>query len=183
MVRRLWAKYLWALRHRPLRTNVISAGLILSVGDRIAQVVEGGEKDHNFARSARLAVWGSLISAPISYYWFRQLERWWPASGGFKAALRKTVVNQLIMAPFLNALFFFYVIIWQDSDHSIWKRWQLKMSQEYYLTIFLSTSLWTPMHLFNFFVLPPDFRVVFQSVVLVLWTAYLSFVGHRNPSA
>eukprot|EP00747_Dinoflagellata_sp_TGD_P189487 gnl/TRDRNA2_/TRDRNA2_49872_c0_seq1.p2 gnl/TRDRNA2_/TRDRNA2_49872_c0~~gnl/TRDRNA2_/TRDRNA2_49872_c0_seq1.p2 ORF type:complete len:107 (-),score=5.76 gnl/TRDRNA2_/TRDRNA2_49872_c0_seq1:380-700(-) len=95
-MRRLWAAYSEALRVRPLRTNVASAGAIMFVGDSAAQQIElrrDGALAHcqDFGRTATMTSWNALFFAPFFFYWMRGGRRLmiWNGCCGGSVCLRR----------------------------------------------------------------------------------------------
>lgn len=102
ILRTVWLRYNNALQQRPFVTNTVSAGLIMTVGDSVSQVrwaphsstvqhndtfqngllqhvLEGAPlSEHNWLRSAKLALWGFTMGGVPTVIWFRFLDRRWP---------------------------------------------------------------------------------------------------------
>ena len=66
------------------------------------------------------------------------------------------------------------------SSNSFWHEWYAKLERDLWETQVNSLKVWGTAQSFNFLVLPPHTRVLFSNCVLMVWTAYLSVVGHRD---
>ena len=80
-VRSLWESFAELLIEHPMKTNAIASGVLCSLGDALAQAFEwrlgvtSPEKEsYNFMRTARMAVWGTLIGGPVLALWYRTLH-------------------------------------------------------------------------------------------------------------
>jgi hypothetical protein len=73
MARRVWARYVDALRTHPRITNSLTACVVGGAGDALAQSIEysGSETSLSGARVARVAAWGLTAGGVPMFYWFR----------------------------------------------------------------------------------------------------------------
>ncbi|KAJ8602278.1 hypothetical protein CTAYLR_003684 [Chrysophaeum taylorii] len=170
----LVARYLEALRRRPLETNCASAMVVTSCGDVISQILERREWDA--VRTAKLSLWGAVWMGPSSTLWFRWLERF---GGGARGLAIKVALNQSTMAPLTNGLFYLYSELWGPFA-TLRQRYSTRMTNEFAATMLASVSVWVPTQTFNFAVVPPFLRPLFLNVAFVLWTAHLSYRGHKT---
>jgi len=58
--------------------------------------------------------------------------------------------------------------------------WRRRLRRDLLRTQLTAFAVWGPAHAFNFSLLPPSTRVLFNSVGQVGWVAFLSFVGHKR---
>ena len=104
--------YCTALAKNPIATNCATAAALSVASDAIAQSVERrGSTDptqkHDTFRSLWMALWGFIMSGLMIHYWFIFLNGLFPVEGlTLVGALKKVMVNQLVMSPGLNGLFF-----------------------------------------------------------------------------
>lgn len=192
--------YLRALHTRPLATNILSAGAITVTGDTLTQCIlryRQPDLAWDSSRTSAMACWGLVAGGAPNYYWFKWLDRTFPYRRGWRL-LGKVLFNQVTIAPFMNSLFFAYVVAYKELDarrhvpaareprddfaRAVWNRWKVKMRQEFVETTMLSCMCWTPAHLLNFAYLPPHTRVVFMNTGLAFWMSFLSYIGHKTPS-
>ena len=119
-MRALWTAYTNAAKAYPLRTNVVTGGVITVAGDTMAQLVDkkqrgkGGEcqrqgKETPFEfksmmegvgldvqRSMAMLGWGTIVSGFTLYHWFKFLDVLFPPERNtFLRVLAKVGVNQV----------------------------------------------------------------------------------------
>ncbi|CAK9062185.1 Adenine/guanine permease AZG1 (AzgA-homolog protein) (Protein AZAGUANINE RESISTANT 1) (AtAzg1) [Durusdinium trenchii] len=97
----LLAAYSSWLQRRPLTTKGISAGLLFSLGDWLAQKLESGGASPDLQRLAAFGSFGASWYAISQHYWFAWMERrvavgWSPT----RAALARVVTHSAVYAPF-----------------------------------------------------------------------------------
>ena len=108
------ASYHRAMQEAPLRTNCVTSAVLSVLSDRIAQSVERSGRTGQ-TRSMWAFVWGALCSVLLTP-WYSVLGAWFPlARTSWLQLIAKLLTNQALLAPGLNTLFFFYVIITQVS--------------------------------------------------------------------
>jgi hypothetical protein len=97
--------------------------------------------------------------------------------------LLKVFINQLIMSPFLNSLFFGYVILTRDFKNTIPQKIELykrKLSKDLLPTIKRSCVYWSLVHIYNFLILPDKYQLLHTNAAFVFWTTYISIIGFRK---
>ena len=74
--------YLAALKAKPFRVNMITAGVVMTAGDTLAQVLEARRDKRTFeldhVRSAKMVTWSVLGFVPINFVAYRYIERIMP---------------------------------------------------------------------------------------------------------
>lgn len=80
----------------------------------------------------------------------------------------------------MNSLFFGYTQLVQFGPKGFWGNWQHKLREDLLDTIKGSLAFWGPVHIFNFYVIPPHFRVLYLSVGLVAWTSFISMKAYKD---
>ena len=204
----MWRWYRNALNKRPLRTNMITAAGAMAVGDTVAQYLErkwcfGGDRPD----SARLAVavaWNGAFFAPSFFLWFRYLDRRFPGAS-LDSAIAKTITNQFVMVAPINAAFVCYSVtaetltreachhlsfhdlleadgfLTRCHDHLpiIWVEIELRLRRDLINLVLSSAKLWMPLNLFNFWLVPTQYRVLPTIFGSIVWSTYISWTTHR----
>ena len=137
----------------------------------------------DLARSGRMLAWGTIVGGAPMYYWFRFLDRLWPPAKNTALSVAKKIsFNQSTMGPLMNMLFFGYVISSANisTPELIPQKWLKKVERELIPTTLNAILFWAPAHVVNFYFVPAHYRVLYLSCGLVVWTAYLSFIGHTR---
>lgn len=57
---------------------------------------------------------------------------------------------------------------------------QDKIKDDFRDVLINNYKVWIPIQFMNFYIVPQNLRVLFQSVVGVLWMSYLSYAAHNK---
>ena len=179
--------YCSSLATAPVITNCLTAAALSITSDGIAQSFErtSSTKDaeHDYARSAWMGLWGYSISGLLVHYWFIFLDRLFPVAGlTFVGAVKKVTVNQLVMSPLLNSMFFAFTTYTRADVVGTTRREYLKrkLAQDMIPTIKRSCAYWGTVQLVNFLYVPQRFRLLYTNFGFLVWTIYISLVGYRQ---
>lgn len=160
-----------AVKARPVRTKALTSFGGFLIGDTIAQSMMSGAWDP--FRCARLAAYGLLLDGPVGHYWYKLLDKYVcpeePTSN--KAVLIKTAADQLVWGPIMTLFFFAFLKALEGHPELIMSTIQ----QKFMPTMLANYVLWPIAHLINFKLVPSDWRILFNNVVAIFWTTYLSF--------
>ena len=137
----------------------------------------------SFYRSLCMSVYGAIVLGWLVSQWFQFLNNLIPRDGiTIGRVIQKVFINQLIMSPFLNSLFFCYVIFTRDFTSTLTQKYTLlkkKLQADLLPTIARSCVYWSIIHLYNFLILPTKYQLLYTNSAFLLWTTYLSLVGYR----
>lgn len=187
-----------ALTSYPLMTNCVTAATLSVVSDCVAQTVSRKKpahtgvatlppNPHSWQRSSWMAVWGFVISGLLCNTWFRWLNRIFPPEGlTLRGAAKKVLVNQIIMSPTLNALFFTFTTFTRSDVSEKQSRSDIlrdRLSQDLIPTIKKSCLYWGSIQFINFLYVPTMFTLLYTNAGFLLWTIYLSLVGFKSLKA
>ncbi|XP_012583058.1 PREDICTED: protein Mpv17 isoform X2 [Condylura cristata] len=191
----LWRAYQRVLTAHPWKVQVLTAGLLMGLGDVISQqlVEKRGLREHQTARTLTMASLGSGFVGPVIGSWYRVLDRFIPGTSKV-AALKKMALDQGGFAPcFLGC---FLPLVGAASGLSAKDNWA-KLQRDYpdalvtnyYVradtstassSAFLSPELWPAVQLANFYLVPLHYRLPVVQCVAVIWNTYLSWKSHRS---
>eukprot|EP00398_MALV-I-01_sp_L67-1_P000063 gene63-536_t len=184
---------------------------ILAIGDFGCQHIEqymaekGGTTPHpiDYMRIIKVASFGFFLGGPMLGKWYPFVEtivpkaivaKKWPS-----VAFRVTM-NQLVMGPFANSMFFGWIqgydvlveskrvygklTIGVEEVNEFFKRWAIKVKHDLLKTTYMSCCYFPPIRkrVFNFAVVPLDFRPLVAQFAIIGWSTYLSFQGHKQPT-
>lgn len=131
--------------------------------------------------------WGGTIGGVVVYQWMRYLDKLFPpAQNTVLRVFAKIGVNQAAIAPTMNGGFFGVATarnhaLTTSQGRTDWlKEWHAKIRADLLPTIIESTTFWAPVHLVNFYVVPPYARTLYVNGALFSWSVYLSLVGYRR---
>ncbi|CAE7242854.1 Mpv17-like protein 2 [Symbiodinium microadriaticum] len=174
-------------RHAIL-ASTITGGAVMSLGDTAVQLAGSGTWDYQ--RNGVVSAYNGGMS-PFFYYWWKHLDGIWPGTG-VAAVVRKTFMNQLMVAPFNSALFLTWSTAMESlikgdcvgadgsaSAQMIWEKVAGKAKAEVPSLVMSSCCFWLPANAANFMFMPLHLRVVFMSSCSVVWGAYITYVVHR----
>ncbi len=123
------------------------------------------------ARTARMAGFGLLVSAPTAYGWYHLMDKFIPAQTT-AASLQKVVIHSLCYAPFNISTAIGWIAYTAPGGTP---DLALKRIQERMLGVWQAGSLfWIPVMAGTYRFVPLRYRVVVTSAASVVWTAFLS---------
>jgi len=158
---------------RPFTTQIITTGVLCSCGDILAQTIErrSTQKDFEPKRTAIMATIGLCLFGPICSLSLRLLH-------SYKfSPLASVAIDQTLTSPIINTSFctihpLLSGVSWEEVKSTLWERWSSVQINSYYL--------WIPAQLFNFSVVPYQFRLLFLQSVALLWNVFLSYLANNN---
>ncbi|GAB4819142.1 hypothetical protein N2152v2_006188 [Parachlorella kessleri] len=167
---RLLRGYDAALRSNPVQTKALTSFVGFALGDVLAQGILGDGFD--VLRCLRLSLYGLLLDGPIGHAWYQQLDsRVYPDEPtSNRAVLIKTAADQLLWAPVMTCVFFAFIKLLELQPELILPTIQDKLVK----TIVANYVLWPLAHWINFRYVPSEYRILYNNVVAVAWTCYLS---------
>jgi hypothetical protein len=183
-----------ALSKYPLRTKVAQGGLICTGGDLIAQAVSAPPPPPppspkaeaatatgwDSRRTAVYTVLGCGWTGAFNHYYLGTLSRWFPASAGMRAAVAKTVFNQLVVAPGLFVPIFFAAngaVRGWSADRTV-----AQLQAEYVPTVVTMWTIWFPSNFVMFALVPVQHQVLWMSVCNLGWNVVLSLASNRDAA-
>ncbi|XP_016932564.4 mpv17-like protein 2 [Drosophila suzukii] len=175
-----WTKTAWSNMFGKylLITNVVGSGLLMVVGDVIAQEYEyrrGLRHQDRFDtdRMYRMFVAGAL-QGPLHHYVYNWMDRIMPART-FQNILKKILIDQLFMSP-ACILIFFYSICYLE-------RQTLEATNQELITKFpyvylMDWMTWPAAQYLNFRYLDTKYRVTFVNVCTAVYNVLMSYMKH-----
>ena len=179
----LLTTYATASTRRPLLTNSVVGGTVFFVGDGAIQAASG-ERDGG--RLLVATAWNGLFAAPFFAVWFRQLDRMLPGTT-LRAVATKVVVNTSFVTPPVNALYLTFSTVLEAAVHGRDVGAAVLLAKDrirhnLFEIVGASAAFWVPLNALNFLVVPPALRPLPSIFGGVVWSAFLSFAGHRDVS-
>ncbi|KAI9618892.1 hypothetical protein H4Q26_012146 [Puccinia striiformis f. sp. tritici PST-130] len=148
-----------SLLHRPLRTQIVTSLILFGGGDVIAQqAIERKGKQHEWARTARLAGYGGFVFAPLG-----------------TPTLLKLSIDQIIAAPTMLAFFFYTMNFLEGNDlkqgeERLREKWGLPYTK-------IGSVIFIPLQAINFGVVPSHLRLLVINGASLFWNSYLSYAN------
>jgi len=163
-----------ALLHRPLRTQIVTSLVLFGGGDVIAQqVIEKKGKQHEWARTARLAGYGGFVFAPLGTRWFKTLDFIQLKNRGLTTFL-KLSIDQLVAAPTMLAFFFTTMNYLEGNDL---KQAEERLREKWGPTLYKNWIVFIPLQAINFGLVPSHLRLLVINGASLFWNSYLSYAN------
>lgn len=100
--------YLSQLQHNPLRTKMLTSGTLSALQEILASVYAGDrDKKGSYLtpRVPKMAIYGSLISAPLGHILVTLLQKAFAGRTSGKSKLAQILVSNLVVSPIQNAVY------------------------------------------------------------------------------
>ncbi|KAL6305752.1 hypothetical protein BKA93DRAFT_824853 [Sparassis latifolia] len=163
-----------ALVRRPMLTQCATSAVLFGSGDVVAQqAFEQKGREHDFARTARLAFYGGAIFGPLLTKWLQLLNRI-----SFASPIKGVVwMDQTMFTPAVIGIFFGSMTFLEGKGVA---QAQERISDAYVPTLVRNWGVFVPAQALNFALVPPHLRFVAVGAVSLFWNSYLSAVNARN---
>ncbi|KAH8317254.1 hypothetical protein KR074_007713 [Drosophila pseudoananassae] len=175
-----WTKIAWSNMFGKylLITNVFGSGLLMVVGDVIAQEYEyrrGLRQQDRFDtdRMYRMFVAGAL-QGPLHHYVYNWMDRVMPART-FKNILKKILIDQLVMSP-ACILIFFYTVCYLERQTL--EQTHQELIEKFPYVYLLDWMTWPAAQYLNFRYLDTKYRVTFVNVCTAVYNVLISYMKH-----
>lgn len=117
-----------------------------------------------------MGMYGAIWVAPVSYYWFRFLANRITIKAAIPNLITTVAVDAAVMSPlFLCAFMTTRGIIEKQSKEEIAK----KIRSDTFTMWTYSISFWLPVSVFNFWMVPLKFRVIYMNAFSFVWNTFL----------
>uniref|UniRef100_A0A1B0GG97 Mpv17-like protein 2 n=1 Tax=Glossina morsitans morsitans TaxID=37546 RepID=A0A1B0GG97_GLOMM len=166
-----------------LFTNIAGSGILMVVGDVMAQEIEvrkgaPNSKRYDLERMGRMFVAGALMG-PLHHYVYNWMEKVMPVPN-LRNTIRKILIDQIFMSP-ACLLIFFYSACFLERKTIAETNAELK---EKFLYIYLIDWLfWPGAQYVNFRYLDIKYRVTYVNVCTALYDVFISYVKHLYEDA
>jgi len=199
----IWNSYLSVLDAYPLMTKMITAAIIMGLADFVEQYIEiklipysqddessasddikvrlyySAMDDIDWKRVIRFALFGFLLQAPWTHFFFAKLDELFPPTPNpFSiVTLKKVLIDQLIGSPIFTLLIFIFLGVLEGKSFGTIKN---QINNIYGETMIVNWLVFFPAVSINFAFVPPQLRTLFLNVVFFFWSIYLSFKVNRS---
>ncbi|KAI3466557.1 hypothetical protein Pfo_023220 [Paulownia fortunei] len=164
-------QYLMQLQQHPLRTKVITAGVLSAISDIVAQKISGTHK-LQLKRLLLKVLFGSAYLGPFGHYFYILLDKIFKGKKDTKTVAKKVVLEQLTSSPWNNMLFMIYYGLVIEGRP--WFHVKSKIKKEYPTVQYTAWTFWPVVGWVNHQYVPLQFRVIVQSVVACFWAIFLN---------
>ncbi|XP_037536356.1 peroxisomal membrane protein 2 [Nematolebias whitei] len=176
----LLQQYLVLLKKYPILTKSVTSGILSALGNLLSQYLEARKKsksgaqvnDIDVAGATRYAIYGLIITGPVSHYFYQLMEVWMPTTDPL-CVIKRLLLDRLFFAPGFLLLFYSVMNILEAKG---WEDFENKLRKSYWTALKMNWKVWTPFQFININFVPVQFRVLFANVIALFWYAYLTSV-------
>lgn len=168
--------------------KAIESATLWSCGDILAQFVghrmqaddpkhnKDGGSWYNPARTLRSAAFAATVYTPLAVTWYGRLSRKFPGTTTADLA-KKVLADQAMFGPTLVACFFLVMPMFEGKSP---RDSVARMEREFWGSLKMNWSVWGPIQVINFALIPPQHWVLVCNCVSIPWSAFLAY---RNAGA
>ncbi|KAL1562486.1 Peroxisomal membrane protein pmp22 [Salvia divinorum] len=163
--------YLTQLQQHPLRTKVITAGVISAISDISAQKLTGINK-LQIRRLLLKVLFGSAYLGPFGHYFYTLLDKIFKGKKDNKTIGKKVLFEQLTSSPLNNLIFMLYYGLVIEARP--WLQVKSKIKKEFPTVQYTAWTFWPVVGWVNHQYIPLHLRVVFGSTVGFFWAIFMN---------
>ncbi|XP_076908542.1 uncharacterized protein LOC143565463 [Bidens hawaiensis] len=197
---KLWRWYQKCLAVHPVKTQVISSGLIWGFGDIAAQTVthatavnknpnlipeEDKELHINWRRVATTSLFGMAFVGPVGHFWYEGLDRFLkfklkypPKSVRFVAT--KVALDGIIFGPVDLLVFFSYMGFAAGKSANQVKE---DVKRDFLPALVLEGGIWPMVQVANFRFIPVQYQLLYVNSFCLLDSCFLSWLEQQQDAA
>ncbi|KAH8305051.1 hypothetical protein KR059_003601, partial [Drosophila kikkawai] len=175
-----WTKIAWSNMFGKylLVTNVVGSGLLMVVGDVIAQEYEyrrglRQQDRYDTGRMYRMFVAGAL-QGPLHHHVYNWMDRVMPARS-MKNIAKKILIDQLVMSP-ACIFIFFYTICYLEGQNL--EDTNKELISKFPYVYMLDWLTWPAAQYVNFRYLDTKYRVTFVNICTAVYNVLMSYMKH-----
>ncbi|KAI4883520.1 hypothetical protein NFI96_025617, partial [Prochilodus magdalenae] len=150
---RVLQQYLVLLKKYPVLTKSVTSGILSALGNLLSQALESKKKrkegspakEVDLHGPVRFAVYGLVITGPISHYFYYLLEALFPAAEPY-CMLKRLLLERLVFAPAFLMLFF---VVMNALEGKTTADLQDKVQTRYWPALKMNWKVWTPFQFIN----------------------------------
>ncbi|XP_006643936.1 protein Mpv17 [Oryza brachyantha] len=195
-MRRLWRWYQQCLATHPVRTQVVSSGVLWGLGDIGAQAVTHYSRSHrakntedkdkefkiDWKRVGITSSFGFAFVGPVGHYWYEYLDRfilrrYQPKT--FKFVASKVAADGLLFGPVDLLLFFSYVGL--ASGRSV-DQVKDDVKRDFVPALVLGGTVWPAVQIANFRFIPVRYQLLYVNLFCLLDSCFLSWIEQQGDA-
>ncbi|WOK93812.1 protein Mpv17 [Canna indica] len=194
---RLWKWYNTCLAVHPVKTQVISSGILWGFGDVGAQTVarwtmphESQTKEKNkgikidWRRVATTSMFGFAFLGPVGHYWYEYLDhvvriRYQLHPKSFKFVAVKILADAILTGPLDLLIFFSYMGF--AYGKSI-KQVKEEVKRDFFPALPVDLAVWPIVQFANFRYIPVRQQLLYVNLVYLLESCFLSWIEQQGDA-
>ncbi|XP_014517960.1 peroxisomal membrane protein PMP22 [Vigna radiata var. radiata] len=163
--------YVKQLQENPLRTKVITAGVVSAISDIVSQKLSGIQK-LQLKRLLLKVLFGAGYLGPFGHFFHLILDKIFKGKRDTKTVAKKVLIEQCTSSPLNNLLFMIYYGLVVEGQP--WVNVKAKVRKDYPSVQYTAWTISPIVGWINHKFLPLHFRVVFHSVAAFFWSIFLN---------
>ncbi|XP_074652834.1 peroxisomal membrane protein 2-like [Tubulanus polymorphus] len=165
-------KYSYWLQENPVLTKSVSSATIAAVGDLIAQIIaiKKNRRSFKIRSTAAFAIFGFSVTGPLIHQFYIWLDQLVPKRTKYSSVLR-VLIDRMIFAPPYLLLFFYIVAVLEGHSSKYAIR---KIKDTFWTALKMNWKIWTVFQYVNVNYIPQQYRVLFASMVSLVWNIYIA---------
>ena len=175
-----WSAYEEALKTNPVLAKMMISGVVYSLGDWIAQCVEGKPLfEFDRTRMFRSGLVGFTLHGSLSHYYYQFCEELFPFHDWWVVPA-KVVFDQTAWAAVWNSIYFTVLgFLRLESPASIFT----ELQTTFWPMLTAGWKLWPFAHLITYGVIPVEQRLLWVDCVELIWVTILSTYSNEKSEA
>ncbi|TXG62046.1 hypothetical protein EZV62_013409 [Acer yangbiense] len=202
---KLWKWYQNCLAVHPVKTQVISSGVIWGFGDIAAQIIthytakkyqnqdekpvfatsdENKIKKINWKRVATTSLFGFTFVGPVGHFWYEGLDRFIKSrvllrENSFSFVATKTVIDSIIFGPLDLLVFFTYMGFTAGKS---WPQIKEDVIRDFFPALMLEGGIWPIVQVANFRFVPVRYQLLYVNFFCLLDSCFLSWIEQQHDA-
>ncbi|KAH8296822.1 hypothetical protein KR054_011752, partial [Drosophila jambulina] len=175
-----WTKIAWSNMFGKylLVTNVVGSGLLMVVGDVVAQEYEyrrglRQQDRYDTGRMYRMFVAGAL-QGPLHHYVYNWMDRVMPVRSMVNI-MKKILIDQLVMSPACILIFFYSICYLEGQSMDDTNK---ELISKFPYVYMLDWMTWPAAQYVNFRYLETKYRVTFVNICTAVYNVLMSYMKH-----
>jgi len=165
------------LNKKPILTQSLTTGVMFAVGDVIAQqLVEKRGKEHDYKRTGRMSLFGTLVAGPSTSLWYRFLDKYVVLPNKTHQLFARVLLDQGVYAPLAQVVYLGGTGVFEGSSPQEIKE---KVKVGFGPALIGNYKIWPAFQLINFNFVPPNYRSLGTNIVALGWNTYLSVLNQK----
>lgn len=195
---RLWKWYQNCLAVHPVKTQMISSGLIWGVGDIAAQTItfSTSKKSHqlseqdkelkiNWKRVAATTLFGFGFVGPVGHFWYEGLDRviksrFRMQQNSFRFVATKVALDGVIFGPLDLLVFFTYMGF---SNGKSVPQIKEDVKRDFLPALVMEGGIWPVLQVANFRYIPVRYQLLYVNFFCLLDSCFLSWIEQQQDAA
>ncbi|KAL9226815.1 hypothetical protein vseg_002584 [Gypsophila vaccaria] len=194
---RLWRWYQNCLTIHPVKTQMISSGVLWGVGDIAAQTITFSthnklhisEKDKewkiNWKRVAATSLFGFGFVGPVGHFWYEGLDRALKTrlrmkQNSFRFVGTKVALDGIIFGPLDLLVFFTYMGF---ANGKALPQIKEDVKRDFLPALALEGGIWPILQIANFRYIPVRYQLLYVNFFCLLDSCFLSWIEQQEDAA